>query len=166
MKILKKRLAFLTFVLASLQVSIAFAQEVKVLKFEELQNVLEAVGDRITIVNFWATWCEPCVEEIPHFIEVYQEKQKTDAVDIIFVSLDRLRDTKQVETFVTEQQMPGKLLLLDDLRRMNQWIPKIDADWQGAIPATGFYQNGRLLKFHVGMIEKEELIGILDELKS
>lgn len=137
---------------------------VRVVRFEKLQELLDQKSEKLTIVNFWATWCEPCVAEIPHFVEIYNQHKDALNLDIIFVSLDRHRDIDQVKDFVKKHNMPGQLILLDDIRRMNQWIPKIHPKWQGTLPATGFYQNGVLKEFHTTELEKEELLAIIHKL--
>lgn len=141
------------------------AQEVKTVKYEQMAELIDQQGDKLIIVNFWATWCIPCVEEIPHFVAVFKQYEIQANLDIIFVSLDRAKSLKAVEAFTKEHKMPGKLLLLDDAKRFNEWIPKVHPDWGGNIPATGFYRKGALLEFHPGMLTEEELIHIIDKLK-
>ena len=62
--------------------------EVQVLeRFEQLEPYLRRSSDTLYVVNFWATWCKPCVAELPHFEELY-EKYKDQKVKVLLVSLD------------------------------------------------------------------------------
>lgn len=138
---------------------------VKIIRYEGLDEVIRQEKGKLTIVNFWATWCVPCVEEIPHFVEVYNERRKVSDLAIVFVSLDRAAHLDKVRTFAKGNRLPGSVVLLDDVKRYNEWIPKIYADWGGTLPATGFYRDGELLAFFPNELSKEELITIIDKLK-
>jgi thiol-disulfide isomerase/thioredoxin len=148
-----------------LAVSSLSAQDIKTVKYEHMAEIIDQKVDKLTIVNFWATWCVPCVEEIPHFVTVFNQYKTPANLDIVFVSLDRAMNIKEVLEFTKKHKMPGELLLLDDAKRFNEWIPKVHPDWQGNIPATGFYRNGTLLEFHPGALAEEELTHIIHKLK-
>jgi len=115
--------------------------EIKVVDFTELQPLLEQEGDTIYVVNFWATWCAPCIKEIPYF-EQFGEKYRNESVKVLMVSLDM---RSQLETklipFIEKEKMKNKVLLLDD-PKFNDWIPLVEKSWTGAIPATLVYGNG------------------------
>src|ERR1044072_842209 len=66
--------------------SIAFSQEVKKVKITDVEAYIKN-SDHPMLVNFWATWCSPCVEEIPYFLESV-DKYKADGVELVLVSLD------------------------------------------------------------------------------
>lgn len=139
------------------------AQEIQTVKYEELNDIFHQDQDKLTVVNFWATWCGPCVKEIPYFVEA--SEQYKNEVNFIYVSLDRAKLLDKVEGFVTKNNMTGNLLLLDDSKRMNEWIPMIEPNWQGNIPATVFYKNGEKVFFHGEEISKEDLIQKIEEFK-
>lgn len=141
------------------------AQEIKTVKYEQMVETIAQKGEKLTIVNFWATWCGPCIEEIPHFIDVFNQNRTSANLDIVFVSLDRVASIDEVKEFAKEHNMPGELLLLDDVKRFNEWIPKVHPDWEGNLPATGFYRNGKLLEFQPNMLTEEELTLIINKLK-
>ncbi|PRD56284.1 TlpA family protein disulfide reductase [Sphingobacterium gobiense] len=148
-----------------LTVSSLSAQDIKTVKYEQMEEIIDQKVDKLTIVNFWATWCAPCIEEIPHFVTVFNQYRESADLDIIFVSLDRLINIKEVAKVTKRYKMPGELLLLDDAKRFNEWIPKVHPDWQGNIPATGFYRNGTLLEFNPGVLTEEGLTHIIHKLK-
>ncbi|MEA5128344.1 TlpA disulfide reductase family protein [Proteiniphilum sp.] len=115
--------------------------EIKVVDFKQLQPLLEQKDDTIYVVNFWATWCAPCIKEIPYF-EQFGEKYRSRNVKVLMVSLDM---RSQLETklipFIEKEKMKNEVILLDD-PKFNDWIPLVDKSWTGAIPATLIYGSG------------------------
>jgi thiol-disulfide isomerase/thioredoxin len=130
---------------------------VMVMNFEQLQPLLQKENDTVYLVNFWATWCAPCLKEIPYF-EQLGEKYRDKKLKIVMVSLDF---PNQLQTrlipFIETEEMKNEVILLDD-PRSNRWIPLVDKTWTGAIPATLIYGNG-FRKFY----QKEFTLGELNE---
>lgn len=105
-----------------------------------LEPLLRQENDTTYIVNFWATWCKPCIEEMPHFEKTYAER-KSEKVALVFVSLDMPSMwQKRLVPFVEKKGLKGQVVILDDTK-MNDWIPKIAPDWGGGIPATLIYNR-------------------------
>lgn len=120
----------------------ATAQDVKVIKFKELEQLRQLPGDTLYVVNFWATWCKPCIKEMPYF-EAATQQYKDQPVRVILVSMDAAEDLeKRVKPFVKKRDLQSRLLLLDETDG-NSWIDKIEPKWSGAIPATFFFNNSR-----------------------
>nr|WP_299074579.1 TlpA family protein disulfide reductase [uncultured Allomuricauda sp.] len=120
-----------------------------VYNFEGFEPLLHKDDDKTYIVNFWATWCKPCIEELPYFEQVGAE-QKDNNVEVILVSLDMPSMWKsRLEPFVEKKGLKSKVVILDDPKQ-NDWIPKVAEEWGGGIPATliynkdsrGFYEQG------------------------
>lgn len=115
----------------------------KVFNYNELEQYLKSKDDNKTyVINFWATWCAPCVKELPYFEELnvnYSNKK----VEVILVSLDF---PKQIETklvpFLEKRGLKSEVVVLDDVDS-NTWIPKVNQEWSGAIPATVIYNKSK-----------------------
>lgn len=130
--------------------------ELKVVNFNELQDYLKSKDNSKTyVVNFWATWCAPCVKELPYFEQLNANFSKSN-VEVILVSLDfpKQLDTK-LKPFIKKNALKSEVILLDDADS-NTWIPKVDKDWSGSIPATLIYnQNKR--QFYERSFDYQEL---------
>ncbi len=113
---------------------------VEVMTLEEFQPVLQQDNDTVYIVNFWATWCKPCVAEMPYFEQLHA-KYKDQKVRVILVSLDVFRqlETKLIP-FVEKNKIQSRVLMLNE-KDPNKYIDKIEPSWSGAIPATIFYKG-------------------------
>lgn len=133
------------------------AQEVKVLKYEELFEMINQPTDQLIAVNFWATWCGPCVKEMPHFVEVSEKYKDNPNFKLLFVSMDRAKQLDKVKEFINQYNINAEIVLLDDNKRMSHWIPAIDTTWSGNIPVTVFYQNNEKVHFVGQEMSKDEL---------
>lgn len=132
--------------------------EVKKGRYEELFKEFVHDDNTLYVVNFWATWCVPCVKELPDFMEVNEKYKDQSNFKMILVSLDRAKDFEsKVMPFIKEQNIAADVYLLDDNKRMNDWIPKVNSRWSGAIPATAFYKNGKQLDFVEHSLTRENL---------
>lgn len=127
-----KYLIFLT-VLLFLWSSLS-AQNAEQIRLKDLQKVLTTSTDQIQVFNFWATWCAPCVKEIPLFEKLNQENK---SVDVTLVSMDFDLDPNpdKVNRFVARKNIQSKVVILAETDP-NSWIDKIDKEWTGALPAT------------------------------
>lgn len=109
-------------------------QSVEVVKFEELQSLMTRDSDQIEVINFWATWCKPCIKELPLFEDLHHQMAET--VNVTLISLDFAEELeKKVIPFVKKREIKSRVLLLDEID-YNSWIDKVDPSWSGAIPAT------------------------------
>jgi len=113
-------------------------------------------------VNFWATWCKPCVMELPEFMEVNKIYRNNPGFKMVLVSLDTAGDVEtSVQPFLVKNKIDAEVLLLNDNKRMNEWIPAVDKKWSGSIPATVIYRDGVKLEFKEGKMQKSELVKII-----
>lgn len=111
-------------------------------KFEAFEKAILKEDDNTYVINFWATWCAPCIKELPYFEQLHTENPK---VKVILVSLDSRKDLeKKLIPFVARKQLTAEVILLSD-KDYNAWLDKIDATWSGAIPATLIISGKRKL---------------------
>lgn len=131
--------------------------------FDELAPLLHQQNDTTYVVNFWATWCKPCVEELPYFEQLAGDIQDKP-VKILMVSLDFKRDIPtKLLNFVHSRPFVLPLVALADTR-YNDWIGKVDANWGGAIPITLVY-HGDKRRFVEGQFASyQELKELVEEI--
>ena len=125
------------------------------------EEITESKG--IVIVNFWATWCKPCITELPYFEQINAE-MKSEKFSVCLVNLDfnSKYKTSAVE-FVRNKNLKSEVIHLNDTDP-NKWINKIDSNWTGAIPATLIYNNGKKVFFREGEITYDELKSEINKL--
>jgi thiol-disulfide isomerase/thioredoxin len=137
------RLIFtLFFVLTSVGCSKLSAQIAVYEKFDAFEKAIIKEDDTIYVINFWATWCAPCIKELPYFEKLHTDNPK---VKVILVSLDSRKDLeKKLVPFVNRKKITTQVVLLSD-KDYNAWLDKIDSSWSGAIPATLILNGKRKL---------------------
>ena len=114
----------------------------EILNYAGLEPYLTKEDSLTHVVNFWATWCAPCVKELPHF-EKLNNQYKNQNVEVLLVSLDfPSQYDKKLKPFIEKHQLKSKILVLDDVDQ-NSWIPKVDSNWDGAIPVTLIYNKSK-----------------------
>ena len=115
---------------------------VRVVKLPALQALLARPGDTTYVVNFWATWCKPCVEELPGF-EQFGAAHRGQNVRVVLVSLDFLSQLNtKVQPFVQRQQLQLPVWLLAE-SDPNGYINQVEPNWSGALPFTLVFNNAR-----------------------
>jgi len=131
------------------------AEIIPTYSFDEFEELLYLENDQTYIINFWATWCKPCIKELPYF-EQLRTKYLANGVEVILVSLDFPEQIEsQLIPFIKKRNLQSEVVLLDDPDG-NRWIPKVNKDWSGAIPATVIY-NGEKRAFYERSFSYEEL---------
>ncbi len=138
------------------------SQEIEVVKFEALEQLMNQDSDKIEVINFWATWCKPCIVELPYFQRLHEQN---DNVNVTLISLDFADEfDKKVIPFVEENELTTDIMLLDNID-YNSWISKVDPSWSGAIPATLIINHKTgVRKFFEKEMEEGELEGIVEDL--
>ncbi len=116
--------------------------QIPVMNFDEFEPNLRKANDTTYVINFWATWCKPCVDELPAFEELnrnYADKP----VKVLLVSLDFARNLEsRVIPFVANNNLKSDIILLND-PKSHQWIDKVNPEWSGSIPATIIYNRNK-----------------------
>lgn len=111
----------------------ASAQQATVIKFDGLQKILDTKSEQIQVINFWATWCAPCIKELPLLEKLNIENDFNAKITLI--NLDYADKVDKVNAFIARKNIQSEVLLLDEID-YNSWIDKVDKGWSGAIPAT------------------------------
>lgn len=142
---------------------LCFSQEIKSVKITDLEKRITE-SEKPLIINFWATWCKPCVEELPYFIsEVNKHK---DSLELFLVSLDfKEAFPEQIASFAQKKNIETSIAWLDETNA-DYFCPKIDTKWSGAIPASLFINNKTgYRRFYEEQLSheklKEEIMAIL-----
>ncbi|MBT4318253.1 MAG: TlpA family protein disulfide reductase [Candidatus Marinimicrobia bacterium] len=100
-------------------------------------------GSKAVLINFWATYCVPCIEEFPMIVDL-SKKYSEKGMQIYFVSADWLDRKKDVRDFLLEKDVKG-LSFIKEEGNDNNFINEISREWSGALPFTIVYdKNGNL----------------------
>ncbi|WP_347052430.1 TlpA disulfide reductase family protein [Flavobacterium olei] len=137
MKNIFLKTTFLLLLLSSLS---GFSQNVKLLNINQLQERIKNGKDSTYVVNFWATWCAPCIKELPHFEKLAAE-HKFEKLAVLLISLDfKSKLESNVIPFVKRKNLKNEVFLLNE-SNPQEFIDRIDPNWSGSIPATLFIKN-------------------------
>lgn len=140
----------------------SLAQHVPSYKAEDLVERISN-DDTLYVVNFWATWCGPCVREMPEFTLLHDQYAEKP-VKILLVSLD-FKDAypKKVQSFIKKRKLQPEVVWLNETNA-NEFIPKLESSWQGSIPATLLlYGKKQYRNFFEGMITAKQLSMLIDK---
>ena len=140
------------------------AQEVERIRVPDLEIILKNPENKLFVINLWATWCPPCVKELPDFEKVAKSYKKSD-VSFVMISLDFPSEIeKTLIPFLEKNGVSLDVKVMTDTD-YNSWIDKVDTNWQGNIPSTLFFNNHKKFRyFHSGEISEPELRKIIDSL--
>ncbi len=136
------------------------------MSYGEFEPHLLHSNDTTYVVNFWATWCKPCVEELPFFEKLITATANPNGaskpIKVLLVSMDFPKDImKKLIPFVAQRKLERHVVALGDLD-YNAWIDKVSTEWDGAIPFTLVYnKNGRMVKLGE-MADYEELVKLVE----
>jgi thiol-disulfide isomerase/thioredoxin len=152
-------LLFFGFVLGNSLVNSSCKTEIKpkfeiVEHFNEIENIFEKSNDTTYVINFWATTCPPCLQELPHF-ETSSENHREDKYKTFLINIDEFkRIEKNVIPFLNKLKIKNDVYaLIDD--DMSSWTAKVNKEWYGALPYTVIYK-GKNKKYFFGAFKKEQ----------
>jgi thiol-disulfide isomerase/thioredoxin len=133
------------------------AQIIKTVNVNWVDSMHTVKNDTLYIINFWATWCKPCVEELPNF-ELLAKNYQNKKVKMYLVTTDMRKDiATRVTDFVKAKGLTQQVIFINEVNA-DKWINKVSTAWTGAIPATWFIKgNIGYEKFHEGELTYEEL---------
>lgn len=157
-------LILFVFSLLILKPETSAGQEVNKIRVPDLEKILSAGEDKLLVINFWATWCPPCVKELPHFQKVAKE-YNTDKVSFLLVSIDfPSQIDSHLRPFLKKNNVALDVALMMDTDQ-NEWIDKVDPSWQGNIPVTLILNNAKKTRiFHPGDLNESELRNMINSL--
>ena len=138
------------------------AQSIEIIDFPQFEERVDRSYDTLYIYNFWATWCGPCIKELPYFtqLETNYSQQK---VKVEYISLDLIEQLDGAVKTMVSKKLPHSKVLLLDAPKYHEWIDKVHPDWSGAIPATLFTYNKReIYEFQQKSFTYEELSSQVD----
>ena len=119
-----------------------FGQDIAEIDGDGIAVLYRNSNDTTYVINFWATWCSPCVKEIDFFEEVHTSFEDSK-VKVILVSLDFPNQVEQrLIPFLEAREITAHVMLMTDLN-YNSWIERVDKSWSGAIPATLIFNRER-----------------------
>jgi thiol-disulfide isomerase/thioredoxin len=123
---------------------------VKLLNASGLQTIIHRRNGKILILNIWATWCLPCMEEFPDLIKAVSAYD-TNKVEVVGISLDYADEIQtKVLPFIRKNNIPFRMYLAQ-FHSQEQFINSVQKTWNGAIPATFIYdRNGRQKRSLIG----------------
>lgn len=138
------------------------SNEAKIIDVEQLEEIISTPDDKIQVINFWATWCGPCIKELPVFEKVWHEQR--DIAEVTLVTVNFAEDIEKVNRFIEKKKLQSRVLLIDNVD-YNAWIDKVDETWSGAIPATLIINTKtKQRRFVEGQLDEGRLESIINQL--
>ena len=130
------------------------AQEIdQYASFDEFESAFLVDDEEVQVINFWATWCAPCIKELPYFEELDSQLD----YQLVLVSIDFANQYEsRLLTFIKKKGYKSKIVHLAD-PKPNDWIDRVDPSWSGAIPATLLRYKGQSLFLEQEFTSYEEL---------
>jgi len=130
------------------------------LSFEEFEPLLNKQNDTVYVINFWATWCKPCIKELPDF-EKLTAYYADDKVQVYLVSLDFPNKYEELLLpYLKKYNIKSQVIHLTDTDA-NSWIDKVSPLWSGSIPPTVIYK-GNSAEFYETTLTFDELKNIVE----
>jgi thiol-disulfide isomerase/thioredoxin len=118
-------------------------------------------GNEIVLLNFWATWCEPCLKEMPMLIRIHAEEPQ---VKMIGVSVDAIENEGAVKKFIQKHGITYPVVLRQG-KDVHSMMSQIDPDWKEGLPATFIYKDGKRIYSNIGIIEEDKILEVIKSAK-
>ena len=138
------------------------AQSVHIIKQAQMEALFKP-DSGLFVINTWATWCKPCMEELPLLLKA-DSMRKSDGIHFVFVSFDMAEDSARVAQTIAKKNMPGSHYLIDETD-WNKLINAIDSSWSGTLPATWFVGPTYKKPVYFAFWDLKQILGEMEELK-
>ena len=128
--------------------------KVETINLEKLDRIISNRNGKPLLINVWATWCVPCLEEFPDLIE-FSKKYKNE-IEVVGISVDLPEEIDSKVIPFLQKHNAGFPNFIADIKDPEDFINLLNTDWSGAIPATFFYdKNCEQLNYHTGKNDLE-----------
>lgn len=143
----------------------ANAQEFKVINKTDLAALLQNKSDTVYVINFWATWCKPCIEELPVFEKInldYAGKK----VKVILISNDfKKQINPKLKPFLKAKKIKSEVWWMSETDP-NVWVNLVEPMWAGSLPATLIFKGSENKRFfHEGDLNEATLKAIINKIE-
>lgn len=141
--------------------------EFTILDVEGVKRLFDEAKGKVVVINFWATWCPPCVEEMPELAKFYKDYADRGVTFLSFSADHPTTIDEAVRPFVQKHKLPFPVYILD-IPNPDDLARALDmADWNGGLPGTFIYDSERkLIHYWVQEITYVDLTAIIDPLLS
>lgn len=136
---------------------------IALLKPADFNKFKDAMRGQVLVINFWATWCGPCVAEFPEFVAL-DKKYRDKGVKIVGISADEVADLKlKVIPFIKQHKVEFEMVI-QDTEDPQEMIDVVHKDWPGTLPATFVYDKQGNLAYHrFGIIDRDLLVAAIEK---
>ncbi|MGB8491756.1 MAG: TlpA disulfide reductase family protein [Bacteroidales bacterium] len=138
-------------------------QNIIYIRVADLEKILNDPENKLLVINFWASWCPPCVKELPGFQKA-AGKFEGSKVKFIMVSLDFPDEVQsKLIPFLEKNNIVLNISVMLDTD-YTLWESKVDRNWKGDIPSSLFLNNSRKIRyFHPGELSEDELNNLINK---
>ena len=138
--------------------------EVLAVNTAQFGGLLDKTLGKVAVVNIWATWCVPCVQEMPELIKFYQEADR-DSIAFLSLSIDRVEEIDgEIPKFQRAHEVPFPVFVMNE-RNDEGMFKALRAQFRGGIPVTFIYdKTGKMVEMHEGVVTQSKLDGIVTPL--
>jgi len=128
-------------------------------RIQDSEILALSTQNQIVLLNFWATWCEPCTREIPILIRLHA---KFPNLKIIGISLDAVENAGAVEKFIRNYKIPYPVMMRSG-SEFDETMGKFDPKWTGGLPATFLFKNGQRIYSSLGLLHEAEITEVIEK---
>jgi thiol-disulfide isomerase/thioredoxin len=129
--------------------------QVRTVTAKQIRALVDDRKGKVVVVNFWASWCPPCMREFPAIIKVY-EQYRDKGVEMFAVSLNDAEDKADIEQFVQTYKPPFPIFLRD--AKDETFTEGVLKEWSGEMPLTLVFDTaGKQVLAHKSELTFEEL---------